>query len=456
MTAVTDVTASRGGGMFDRQPPHDVDAEQRVLGGMLMSAAAIGDVVEIIGPTDHYRPAHQIVHETILELYSRGEPIDPVTVATELTRQGKIAMVGGAPYLHTLIASVPTAANAGYYARIVRLWAILRRLIEVCTRGVQKGYEGQADDAEDLVRSTIEDLEGVLSEHAPTMAAEPLQVLLERALEGLEQQMVEAPGLKTGFVDLDAILGGGLRPGWLVTVAARPGMGKTTFGLDLARAMGIKRGNVVQLHSLEMSANDLVLGMLSAEARVPAYKMQLHQLEDADWQRISDVYQRMSAAPVFVDENPAVTVAKVEARFGELTRAGHRPEVIIIDYLQLLTPATGRRNENRQQEVSWMTRGLKLLGKKLGVPIVILAQLNRGPESRADKRPLPSDLRESGAVEQDSDVVILLHREDYYEEETPRAGEADLIVAKNRHGASATVTVAFQGHYRRFVDMARI
>jgi replicative DNA helicase len=440
--------------LFERTPPHDLAAEQKVLGGMLTSRGAIEDVIGVIASVDHHRPAHQVVHETILGLYEHGDPVDPVSVADELTRQGKLVKVGGAPYLFTLVASVPTAANAGYYARIVRLWAILRRQIEICTRGIQRSYEGELDDAEELVRGTITDLENLLAEHNPADAIEPFEALLNRTLEDLGRPMVEAPGLKTGFADLDAIFGGGLRPGWLVCIAARPGLGKSTLALDMARAMGVKRGHVVQFHSLEMSKEDLVLAMLAAEARVSSYLLRTHELKQEDWQRISDVFGRMVAAPVFVDDTEALTVGKVEARFGELTRAGHRPDVIIIDYLQLMQPS--RRGENRQQEVSAMTRTLKLLGKKLRVPVVILAQLNRGPEARADKRPVPSDLRESGAVEQDSDVVILLHREDAYERESHRAGEADLIVAKNRHGATADIAVAFQGHYRRFVDMAVI
>jgi replicative DNA helicase len=747
---------------FGRTPPHDLAAEQCVLGGMMLSKDAISDVLDVIKSRDYYRPAHQVVHEVIMDLYGRGEPADAVTVAAELTRRGDIGRVGGAPYLHTLIASVPTAANAGYYARIVRERAILRRLVEVGTRIVQLGYAGDGD-ADELVDRAESEIYGVTDRRISEDYL-PLAEIMPGALDEIEaigSRGGSLSGVPTGFADLDALTNG-LHPGQMVVIAARPAMGKalaldtplptpdgwTTMGeiqagdqllgangqpvrvtattevmagrpcyevifddqtrivadaehqwvtvmsaaanphvtrapagvlavggraispglatisttreiastlsdgvdhavpaagaldlpraelpvppyllgqclglqacgrarvtgaellgrdciaaeylraarhqrlallaglldaagtitaagaveftcaseglvegvrelvvslgfccgewrrrvsggpeaasiaytltftttedvfrltgkrllhrrrrpaasssrpvqrlivavrevpsvpvrcvqvdapdslylagrsmipthnsalaLDIARAASVKAGLTSVLFSLEMSRNEITMRLLSAEARVPLHAMRTGQLGEDDWTRLARRMSEVVDAPLFIDDSPNMSMMEIRSKCRRLKQRNDL-RLVIVDYLQLMS--SPRRVENRQQEVSELSRSLKLLAKELNVPVVALAQLNRGPELRTDKRPLLADLRESGSIEQDSDVVILLHREDAYERESPRAGEADLIVAKHRNGPTAVVTVAFQGHYSRFTDMARI
>jgi replicative DNA helicase len=420
---------------------------------MLMSKDAISDVLEVIRPADHYRPAHQLVHEVIIDLYSRGEPADPVTVANELTKRGEIARVGGAPYLHTLMACVPTAANAGYYARIVRERAILRRLVEVGTRIVQLGYSGDGD-ADEIVDRAEAEVYGV-TDRRVSEDYRSLSEIMPGALNEIEaigSRGGALTGVPTGFADLDALTNG-LHPGQMVVIAARPALGKSTLALDLARAASVKAGLTSVIFSLEMSRNEITMRLLSAEARVPLHSMRTGHMSEDDWARLARRMSEVVDAPMFIDDSPNMSMMEIRAKCRRLKQR-HDLRLVIIDYLQLMT--SPKRVENRQQEVSEMSRSLKLLAKELDVPVVAVAQLNRGPEQRSDKRPLLADLRESGSIEQDSDVVILLHREDAYEPESPRAGEADFIVAKHRNGPTATVTVAFQGHYSRFVDMARL
>jgi replicative DNA helicase len=763
---------------FERTPPHDLAAEQCVLGGMLMSKDAISDVLEVIRSSDHYRPAHQIVHEIILDLYGRGEPADAVTVANELTKRGEIARVGGAPYLHTLIASVPTAANAGYYARIVRERAILRRLVEAGTRIVQFGYSGDGE-ADELVDRAEAEVYGVTDRRVSEDYLS-LSEIMPGALDEIEaigSRSGALTGVPTGFADLDALTNG-LHPGQMIVIAARPALGKaltlssrlptpsgwttmgevqvgdwllgadgkptkvvaatevmhgrpcyevvfstgevivadgqhqwltwtrrprqdhadagppdvvtpevvtteqiaatlrrsasggrpthavptcrplelpeadlpippytlgvwlgdpnatgaartmaepeiamrveaegdatpqlplpgagagekripqpylraserqrrmllagildiggtvlgsgairlavaspqlaqdvrelilglgyqcpgpakhaprhggaapvrylvrfradepvfllsrkqrlhkersrhdaararsrqivdvrpvpsqpvrcvqvdspdqlylagtgmipthnSTLALDLARAASVKAGLTSVIFSLEMSRNEITMRLLSAEARVPLHSMRTGQMNEDDWTRLARRMSEVVDAPMFIDDSPNMSMMEIRAKCRRLKQR-HDLRLVIVDYLQLMS--SPKRVENRQQEVSDLSRSLKLLAKELDLPVVAVAQLNRGPEQRSDKRPLLADLRESGSIEQDSDVVILLHREDAYEPESPRAGEADFIVAKHRNGPTATVTVAFQGHYSRFTDMARI
>jgi replicative DNA helicase len=750
---------------FGRTPPHDLAAEQCVLGGMMLSKDAISDVLDVIKARDYYRPAHQVVHEVIMDLFGRGEPADAVTVAAELTRQGDIGRVGGAPYLHTLIASVPTAANAGYYARIVRERAILRRLVEVGTRIAQLGYSGDGD-ADELVDRAEAEIYGVTDRRVSEDYL-PLAEIMPGALDEIEaigSRGGSLSGVPTGFADLDSLTNG-LHPGQMIVIAARPAMGKalaldtplptptgwtsmrevsvgdelvgsdgrpvtvtaatevlldrpcyevvfddearivadaehqwvtttsadrrlaraataggalaldswaggaitsvrttreiaeslaggagdglghavpvaepldlpradlpippyvlgqclgmrsgvgsadwpadllgrdaipaeylraaraqrqallaglldvaggvtaggaveftsgsgrlaadvrelvvglgyrcgpcqrhvsgssaaasaaytlsftttddvfrltgkriahrrgrpvtrtpdmqqrtivavikvasvpvrcvqvdapdslylasrsmipthnSALALDVARAASIKAGLTTVLFSLEMSRNEITMRLLSAEARVPLHAMRTGQLGEDDWTRLARRMSEVVDAPLFIDDSPNMSMMEIRSKCRRLKQRNEL-KLVIIDYLQLMS--SPRRVENRQQEVSELSRSLKLLAKELNVPVVALAQLNRGPELRTDKRPLLADLRESGSIEQDSDLVILLHREDHYEPESPRAGEADLIVAKHRNGPTATVTVAFQGHYSRFTDMARI
>jgi replicative DNA helicase len=760
---------------FERAPPHDMAAEQCVLGGMLLSQDAIAEVIETLRAPDFYRPAHQIIYETILDLYGRGEPSDAVTISAELTKRGEIARVGGAPYLHTLISSVPTAANAGYYAKIVHERSVLRKLVEVGTRITQRGYAADGADADAILDWAEAEVLSIAEKRAGEDYL-PLSEIMPGTLDEIEAigsrggQMV---GVPTGFQDLDALTNG-LHPGQMVIIAARPAVGKalsldtplptptgwttmgevqvgdhllgadgrptrvvavtdvmagrpcyevlfddgakvtadadhqwftdtrasrksaqaaaagdnryhnqrtfasvkttkeisatlrceaadrranhsvknaapldlphrtlpippyalgawlgdghgeaartttagsqgsllarlrdlgvlenkhipqeylrgsiaqrrellaglldtdasvsgggsvrfsttskavsdgfrelvmslgyrcrtsakrvkgrsaasstawtttftptdevfgrerkrrvhaerrrpgtpkltqrfvvgvqevesvpvrcvqvdsvdhlylattslipthnSTLALDLARSAAVKHGLTAAFFSLEMSRNEITMRLLSAEARVALHAMRSGTMNDDDWTRLARRMSEVSEAPLFIDDSPNMSMMEIRAKCRRLKQQ-HDLRLVVIDYLQLMS--SGKRVESRQVEVSEFSRSLKLLAKELGVPVIALSQLNRGPEQRTDKKPMVSDLRESGSIEQDADVVILLHREDAYEKESPRAGEADLIVAKHRNGPTATVTVAFQGHYSRFVDMAQ-
>ena len=434
---------------FERTPPQDVLAEQSVLGGMLLSKDAISEVVEILRERDFYRPAHELIYDAILDLYSRGEPADPVTVSAELTKRGDLVRAGGAPYLHTLISSVPTAANASYYAKIIRERAIMRRLVEAGTKIVQLGYttEGEVDDAVNQAQAEV---------HAVTerRAAEDyiqLSELLPAAFDEIEKisSGVVGEGVKTGFKDLDALTHG-FHAGNMIVLAARPAVGKSTLGLDIARYASIHKGDTSVIFSLEMSRSEITMRMLSAEARVPLNNIRSGALSDEEWARMARRMGEISEAPLFIDDSPNLSLMEIRAKARRLKQR-HNLKLIVIDYLQLMT--SGKRVENRQQEVSEFSRQLKLLAKELNVPVVAISQLNRSPEQRSDKKPMLSDLRESGSIEQDADVVILLHRDDLYDQQA-RSGEADLIVAKHRNGPTRTITVSAQLHFARFTDMA--
>ncbi|MEU5158506.1 replicative DNA helicase [Streptomyces sp. NPDC020875] len=743
-----------GGGGFERVPPQDLDAEQSVLGGMLLSKDAIADVVEIIKGHDFYRPAHETVYTAILDLYAKGEPADPITVAAELVKRGEITRVGGASYLHTLVQSVPTAANASYYAEIVHERAVLRRLVEAGTKITQMGYAADGD-VDEIVNSAQAEIYAV-TEQRTSEDYLPLGDIMEGALDEIEaigSRSGEMTGVPTGFTDFDSLTNG-LHPGQMIVIAARPAMGKalaldtplptpdgwttmgavrvgdlllapdgspnrvvaatevmtgrpcfeltfddgttvvadadhqwvtetggprddapapggpegagavrttweiaatllapdgdgranhsvlttaplalphrdlpeppralgarlgarpdtdpdglrvppeylrasaaqrrellagllasdggtvtatgpavgsfrfstasralaedvrelvvglghrcdpadertattpetapappsyaisftaehdaltaaearpgpghqdsgtplrsrrfitavrpvpsvpvrcvqvehpahlylatrsmvpthnSTLALDFARAASIKNNLPSVIFSLEMGRNEIAMRLLSAEARVALHHMRSGTMTDDDWTRLARRMPDVSQAPLYIDDSPNLSMMEIRAKCRRLKQRNDL-KLVVIDYLQLMQSGGSKRAESRQQEVSDMSRNLKLLAKELEVPVIALSQLNRGPEQRTDKKPMVSDLRESGSIEQDADMVILLHREDAYEKESPRAGEADLIVAKHRNGPTATITVAFQGHYSRFVDMAQ-
>ncbi len=438
-----------GGG--DRTPPQDNDAEQSVLGAMLLSKDAIADVVESVRGGDFYRPAHETIYDVMIDLYGRGEPVDPITTTAELQRRGELVRIGGAPYLHTLSASVPIAANAAYYAEIVREKAILRRLVDAGTRIAQMGYagEGQVDDVVDRAQAEVY---GVTDKRSSEDYA-PLSSIMESALDEIEainNRDGEMIGVPTGFADLDELTNG-LHPGQMVIVAARPAMGKSTLGLDFCRSASIHHNMTSVIFSLEMTRNEITMRLLSAEAKIPLNHMRNGNMNDDDWTRLARKMGEVSSSPLFIDDSPNMTMMEIRAKARRLKQR-HNLRLIVIDYMQLMT--SGKKVESRQLEVSEFSRQIKLLAKELEIPVVALSQLNRGPEQRSDKRPMMSDLRESGSLEQDADMVVLLHREDVYERESARPGEADLIVAKHRNGPTRDITVAFQGHYSRFVDMA--
>jgi replicative DNA helicase len=434
----------------DRLPPQDVAAEMSAIGAMLLSKDAIGECSEIVKAADFYRPAHERIFESIIDLFSRGEPVDAITVADELTKRGDLARVGGNAYLHQLIAQVPTAANASYYAEIVAERAILRRLVEAGTRIVQIGYGG--GDVEEVVNAAqaevfaVADRRGGEDYHAIGDLIQPTTDEIEHNASSTGEMV----GVPTGFTDLDELTNG-LHPGQMIIVAARPAVGKSTFALDIARAAAIHARMPAVVFSLEMSRTEITMRLLSAESEIPLQNMRKGNMRDRDWTRLAETQGRIHDAPLFIDDSPNMSLMEIRAKCRRLKQQ-HNLKLVIVDYLQLMS--SGKRVESRQQEVAEFSRALKLLAKELEVPLIALSQLNRGPEQRTDKKPQMSDLRESGSIEQDADVVILLHRESLYERESQREGEADVIVAKHRNGPTDTIVVAFQGHYSRFTNMA--
>lgn len=442
----------------DRTPPHDAVAEQCVLGGMLLSRDAIADAVEIVTARDFYRPIHADIYTAILDRYSRGEPTDPINIAAHLVDTGLITKIpGGAAYLHDLVEVIPLPASTGWHARTVANRATRRRLIEAGMSITQLGYATNGDDNSRLADKAGELLYAATSDRL-TSDLTPIGNLLQPMLDSIEAASthVGLRGLATGLRDLDTYTNG-LQPGHLWVVAGRPGMGKSVAASDFARAVAIHQRQPVIYFSLEMCEQELNDRIASAESGVKYRRIQTGQLTEEDWTRLTKALGNMADAPLYIDDTPGATITEIRAKARRLAQR-NALGLVVVDYLQLMEGVGGKANDNREREVARISRGLKLLAKELAVPVIAVAQLNRGPEARMDKVPQLADLRESGAVEQDADVVVLLHREDYYAvkrgKEVSRPGEVDLIVAKNRHGQQGTVTACAQLHCQRFVDMA--
>jgi len=433
-----------------RVMPHNLEAEQSTIGGMLLSQEAVAEVFEMVSPSDFYAPKHELIFNAVLSLFGKGEPTDVIAVSDELNKAGNLLKAGGSDYLHSLTSYVPTAANASYYAKIVADKAILRRLIEAGTRIAQAGYDSQGE-VEDLVNQAQAEVYKVVSQSSREDyigLSDSIEAAI-REIETAQQRGGELTGIPTGFTDLDAFTHG-LHPGQLIIVAARPAVGKSTFALDIARAAAIKHKKATIFFSLEMGRAEIAMRMLSAESSIYLQSMRKGNVSEADWTRLAAVRGKINDAPLYIDDSPNMSLVEIRAKCRRLAQQVDL-KMVVIDYIQLMS--SGKKVESRQQEVSEFSRALKLLAKELGIPVVALSQLNRQAEQAKDKRPELSHLRESGSLEQDADVVVLLHREGIFERDHPRAGEADLILAKQRNGPTGTVTVAFHGQYSRFVNM---
>ncbi|HJR89081.1 MAG TPA: replicative DNA helicase [Aeromicrobium sp.] len=435
-----------------RIPPQDLAAEQSVLGAMLMSKQAIDPASELLSGRDFYRPAHELVFETIVDLANRGEPVDALTVKNELQRRGELARIGGAPYLHTLVNIVPNVASADYYASIVHEKAVLRRLIEVGNRISALGWAetGELESLVDTAQKEVMDVDSSRGVDDYRDVAALIGATIDE-IEAIQARDGEMAGLGSGFDDLDRITTG-FRPGQMIVVAARPGVGKSTLGLDFCRAASIRQSTPSAIFSLEMTGAEISMRLLSAEAKVPIHHMRGGGMSEDDWNRIGRAMPRVQSAPILIDDSPNLTMPEIRAKARRMHKQ-HGVGLIVIDYLQLMT--SGKRVENRQVEVSEFSRQIKLLAKELEIPVVAISQLNRMSEQGGDKKPQLSNLRESGSIEQDADIVLLVHRPELYGDDE-RKGEADLIVAKNRSGPTDSgIAVGFQGHYSRFVPMAK-
>jgi replicative DNA helicase len=437
-----------------RVPPHNLEAEESLLGAMLLSRDAITVAVEVgVTASDFYKPAHTHVFDAVLSLYGQGEPIDPVTVAEELRRADLLDALGGRQTLLRLQAATPASANAAHYAKIVNELALLRRLIGVAGDIAEMGY----DDSQD-VQETVDRAESLVFEVAERRVsdsmikmADALQNTLDE-LEALYASTGDITGVPTGYTDLDRLLLG-LQPANLVVVAARPGAGKTSFALGAAANVAMVSRRPVLFFSMEMGTLELTKRLLAGEARVDARRLQTGNIPEQDWTKLSHAVGRLAEAPLFIDDNPHCTVMEMRAK-SRRTKARHGDlGLVVVDYLQLMTPM-GKRAENRQVEVAEISRGLKILARELNCPVMACSQLNRQLEYRQDKRPMLADLRESGSLEQDADVVAFIYRDDIYNPDSEQRGTAEIIVSKHRNGPTGTTRLAFVDRLTKFADMA--
>ncbi|MDO4913026.1 MAG: replicative DNA helicase [Bifidobacteriaceae bacterium] len=435
----------------NRIPPHDDEAEMSVLGGMIQSQDAIGEVIEVLEADDFYQPKHQIIYQAIIDLFSSGEAVDVVILARELLNHNNLEKVGGSDYLHQLIITVPTAANAVYYAQIVRQNAILRNIINAGTKIVQMGYSANGLSAEDVLNTAQSFMYDVGSGKIRQDYAS-IQNITQEVLDQLDkiQNGQINVGVPTGFREIDEVTQG-LQPGQLVIVAGRPAMGKSTLAVDFVRSAALHHDMPSIIFNLEMSKTEVAKRIIAAETNIPLTALNHPEdLTPERWNTLNNCWTNMKDKPLYIDDSANMSLMEIRAKCRTLKSKGDL-KLIVIDYLQLMS--SGKRVESRQQEVSEFSRALKLLAKELEVPVVALSQLNRGPENRGDKKPQLSDLRESGSIEQDADVVFLVHRPDYYNVDD-RPGEADVIMAKHRNGPTGSFPLAFLGANSKFQDMA--
>lgn len=440
------------GAAVERIPPHNVEAEQSLLGSMMISENAISVVAEIVRPEDFYKETHARVYNAILSLWNKGEPTDPITVSEELKTAGVLDDVGGKPYVHTLMSVVPTAANAKHYAEIVERNAVLRHLIQAATAIVGMGYESP-DDIERVIDHAESLIFGVSQKRISEKFALIKDLLAEsfEQIEKLYEKKAHVTGMPSGFTDLDNVTSG-LHPSDLIIIAGRPSMGKTSFALGIAQHIGLVERVPVAIFSLEMSRQQLAQRLMCSEARVDAQSLRTGNLKEEDWPKLSNAVGRLAEAPIFIDDTPNITIMEVRAKARRLMTK-HKLGLIVVDYLQLMQG--GLRSENRQQEVSEISRSLKILGRELNVPVIAVSQLSRAVEQRNDKRPLLADLRESGSIEQDADLVMFIYRDEYYNLESEEKGIAEIIISKHRNGPTGVIKLAFLEHYTKFANLAR-
>jgi len=437
--------------MIDRVPPHNREAEQSVIGAIFLEPQALITASEILLADDFYQNAHKTIFETMLRLSDQGKAIDVVTVTEELSAKKEIEDVGGLSYLLELANAVPTAANVAHYAKIVEEKALLRRLIRVATKIVEDGYT-----REDEVEALLGEAEKKMMEVANRKNAGDFKhvkdVLVETFdnIEQLQSRKGDVTGIPTGFRDLDHITAGFQRND-LIIVAARPSVGKTAFALNVAQSVAVQARENVAIFSLEMGAEQLIMRMLCAEGNIDAQVLRTGALTTEDWGKLTMAMGSLSNSGIFIDDTPGVRINEIRAKCRRLAQE-HGLGMILIDYLQLIQ-GSGKPGENRQQEVSEISRSLKQLARELKVPVIALSQLSRGVEQRQDKRPMMSDLRESGSIEQDADIVAFLYRDDYYDKESESKNMIEIIIAKQRNGPTGTVTLAFKKEFNKFINV---
>lgn len=432
--------------------PHNLEAEECVIGACLMARTAIATAVELVRSEDFYKPALGEMFEIMLDLYARGEPVDMIILGEELRRRGQLEDFGGKPYLFTLVNSVPTPGSVGYYAEIVVENATLRRIIDVGQQMQDLGYN-LPDDVPDAVNQ-VEGLVYGLAQRRISNDVAPLKDLLIQGVNRIEEIQSRGTGITgvaTGFHDLDDLTAG-LQPSNLIIVAARPSMGKSALALAIAQHAAAVEHEPAIIFTLEMSKMELVQRLMCMDAKVDSNRMRRGTLDDRDWPRLSMSLGRLAEAPIFIDDTPSINIMEMRAKCRRVASKGGLG-LVIVDYLQLMAPT--RRSDNRVQEVSEISRALKILAKELDVPVVALSQLSRNVEYRADKRPLLADLRESGSIEQDADVVMFIYRDEVYNPESPQRGIAEIHISKHRSGPIGKVELTFLEHYTKFTNLAR-
>jgi replicative DNA helicase len=435
-------------------PPQNLDAEESVLGAMMLSPGAIGAVSEILDAGDFYRESHASIYRAAVALYAKGEPVDAITLADELEQRGGLEEAGGRVRIHELAALVPATANAAHYARIVREMATLRGLIEAGQEVARLGWErpGETADLVDRAEQVIFEL----SQNRVTGEFTHIEALLKESFEritALYEAGAEVTGTPSGFRDIDRLTSG-FQPGNLIVVAARPSMGKSALGLCMAANLAVRTTppTPVALFTLEMSKSEVTQRLMCSEAKVESQRLRTGKLAVDDWPRLTAACDKLAKAPIYVDDTGSITMMELRSKARRLKSKEPALGLIIVDYMQLMT--SGTTAENRVQEVSQISRSLKVLARDLDVPILAMSQLSRAVEQRHDKRPILSDLRESGSIEQDADLVVFVYRDDYYNEESDQQGLAELIVAKHRNGPTGTEKLSFLKRYAKFADLA--
>jgi replicative DNA helicase len=433
----------------DRLPPHNIEAEQSVIGSLLIDRDAIIRVASMLKADDFFFGANGTIYQAIIDLYNRREPTDFITLSDELQRRDRLDQIGGIAYLSSLLNLVPTAVHVEYYGKIVERTATLRRLIDAGAEIVSIGYR-EGIDVEDALDSSERAIFDV-SQRRTTRDFQSIADVLERffdQIDYLQQNRGALVGVPTGFTDLDKLTGG-LQRSDLIIVAARPSVGKTAFALGMAYGAAVLHGKTVGVFSLEMSAEQLVQRLLSTETGVDSHRLRLGQIDDHEWDRISRAFGRLAEAQIYIDDSPGMSVMELRSKARRL-QAERGLDMLVIDYLQLMQ---GRRSENRVQEISEISRGLKGIARELDIPVIALSQLSRAVETRSDHHPLLSDLRESGSIEQDADIVMFIYREEVYEETTENKGIAEISVAKHRNGPVGKVNLRFFQKTARFADL---
>ena len=432
-------------------PPHSIQGEQSVLGGLMLDNATWDQIADMLVSADFYRKEHRLIFSAITELADQVKPFDLVTIAETLERQGNLGDAGGLPYLVTLAEETPSAANIKSYAEIVREYSVMRNLISVGTEIADSAFHPQGRNSAELLDHAETKVFAIAEQRSKGGSGfSPIKSLLTKAVDRIEtlfQQDEPITGLSTGFTDFDAMTSG-LQPADLIIVAGRPSMGKTTFAMNIAEHVAIQSGKAVAVFSMEMPGDSLAMRMMSSLGRIDQLRVRTGKLEDDEWPRLSSAVSMLAETKLFIDDTPALTPTEVRARSRRLKRENKDLGLIVLDYLQLMqAPGEG---DNRTGEISAISRALKALAKELDVPVIALSQLNRSLEQRTNKRPIMSDLRESGAIEQDADLIVFIYRDEVYHEDSPDKGMAEIIIGKQRNGPIGITRLTFLGQYTKF------